>query len=197
MPEPDSSPVTIESERLLLTMPGPEAAKRQLSYFANNREHLAHWSPPNPPGFYSEEFWRWRLAENRSEYVADRSMRLSILLRGDPAGTVIGTANFSEIVRGPLQACFLGYSIDHRHQGRGLMKEALRAAIPHAFSRLNLHRIGANYVPTNERSGRLLRSLGFVVEGYARDYLYIDGAWRDHILTALTNRELTSPGVRG
>jgi len=23
------------------------------------------------------------------------------------------------------------------------------------------------------------------VEGYARDYLYIDGEWRDHVLTAL------------
>ena len=41
-----------------------------------------------------------------------------------------------------------------------------------------------HYQPNNERSGRLLRSLGFTVEGYARDYLYIDGAWRDHVLTA-------------
>ena len=39
----------------------------------------------------------------------------------------------------------------------------------------------ANYVPTNERSGRVLRRLGFVVEGYARDYLFIGGAWRDHV----------------
>ena len=45
----------------------------------------------------------------------------------------------------------------------------------------------ANYIPHNERSGRLLRRLGFMVEGYARDYLFINGAWRDHILTALTN----------
>ena len=45
----------------------------------------------------------------------------------------------------------------------------------------------ANYMPINERSGRLLRSLGFQVEGYARDYLYVGGAWRDHVLTALTN----------
>jgi ribosomal-protein-alanine N-acetyltransferase len=48
----------------------------------------------------------------------------------------------------------------------------------------------ANYVPTNERSGRLLRRLGFVVEGYARDYLFIGGRFQDHVLTALTNGAL-------
>jgi ribosomal-protein-alanine N-acetyltransferase len=49
---------------------------------------------------------------------------------------------------------------------------------------LGLHRVEANYQPNNERSGRLLRALGFTVEGYARAYLYIDGEWRDHVLTA-------------
>ena len=45
----------------------------------------------------------------------------------------------------------------------------------------------ANYIPENERSGRLLARLGFTREGLAKDYLFIDGAWRDHVLTALAN----------
>ena len=45
----------------------------------------------------------------------------------------------------------------------------------------------ANYLPINERSGRLLKRLGFKVEGYARDYIFINGAWQDHILTAMLN----------
>ena len=45
----------------------------------------------------------------------------------------------------------------------------------------------ANYRPENDRSRKLLERLGFVREGLARDYLFIDGAWRDHVLTALTN----------
>jgi ribosomal-protein-alanine N-acetyltransferase len=48
----------------------------------------------------------------------------------------------------------------------------------------------ANYLPTNERSARLLRRLGFVIEGSARDYLFVGGQFRDHVLTALTNHEL-------
>ena len=35
-------------------------------------------------------------------------------------------------------------------------------------------------------SGALLARLGFEKEGYAKDYLLIDGQWRDHVLTALT-----------
>jgi ribosomal-protein-alanine N-acetyltransferase len=100
---------------------------------------------------------------------------------------VVASINFTQIARGPFLACSLGYAIDHRFEGRGLMYEALSACLTHMFVVERLHRISAGYLPVNERSGRLLRKLGFVVEGYARDYLFIDGAWRDHILTALVN----------
>jgi ribosomal-protein-alanine N-acetyltransferase len=52
------------------------------------------------------------------------------------------------------------------------------------FERMNLPRLMANYMPTNEQSGRLLRKLGFSVEGYARDYLLLQGTWKDHPLTS-------------
>lgn len=45
----------------------------------------------------------------------------------------------------------------------------------------------ASYLPHNQSSGMLLKRLGYVVEGYARDYLMINGQWQDHILTSLTN----------
>ena len=123
----------------------------------------------------------------------DLSLRLALFRRGDPEGPVLGHVNFSQIVRGAAQSCFLGYSLDRRCVGRGIMTEALGAAIPLVFGQLKLHRIQANYVPTNERSGRVLRRLGFVVEGYARDYLFIGGAWRDHVLTARTNPDAPMP----
>jgi ribosomal-protein-alanine N-acetyltransferase len=63
----------------------------------------------------------------------------------------------------------------------------VNAVVGFAFETLRLHRVMANYQPINERSGKLLRRLGFVTEGYARDYLFINGAWRDHVLTALTS----------
>lgn len=164
-----------------------------LAFALENREHLTRWQPPEPAGYDTEKFWREYLQRSRVDFIDGRSLRLVFFERGNPAGPVIGECNFSNFVRGPFQACFLGYKIDYRHEGRGLMREGLTASISYVFENLRLHRIMANYIPTNERSGRLLRRLGFVVEGYARDYLLINGEWRDHVLTSLTNTQL-KPG---
>jgi ribosomal-protein-alanine N-acetyltransferase len=180
----------IKTERLLLTLPSVEAAPLLLRYFEENREHLAVWSPPVPDGYYTEGYWRERLEQARRDFEQDKSMQLVIFEREQPPKRVVGVCNFSAFIRGAFQACYLGYSIDYRDEGRGLMREALSAAIRYAFDELHLHRIMANYVPTNERSGRLLRRLGFTVEGYARDYLLINGEWRDHVMTSLTNPQM-------
>lgn len=73
------------------------------------------------------------------------------------------------------------------------MTEALGAAIPYVFATMGLHRIMANYVPENTRSERLLARHGFVREGLAPNYLFINCAWRDHVLTALTNPKPKAP----
>jgi ribosomal-protein-alanine N-acetyltransferase len=186
----------IETERLLLTIPDPSAAPRMLAYVQENREHFAPWAPPEPAGYYTEKFWREYLQAARRSFEQDTAMRLVFFSIDDEGGDVLGDCNFTNLVRGPFQACYLGYKIAKRAEGRGLMHEALRAAIDYAFGNLRLHRIMANYVPTNERSGRLLRRLGFNVEGYARDYLLVGGAWRDHVLTSLTNAALKPEDVR-
>ncbi len=187
-----STPV-IETERLLLTIGPASAAARYASFCVDNEEHLARWEPPRPEGYFTETYWRRRIEKNFDEFVRGESLRLAVFRRGDPDGPVLGRVNFGQFVRGGFQSCFLGYSLDRRCVGRGLMSEALAAAIPFVFDELELHRIQANYVPTNERSGRVLRRLGFVVEGYARDYLFIGGAWRDHVLTALINPDAPIP----
>jgi ribosomal-protein-alanine N-acetyltransferase len=81
----------------------------------------------------------------------------------------------------------VGYSLAESKQGNGYMSEAVSLCVEYIFDELNFHRIVANYMPRNQRSGNLLKKLGFVVEGYARDYLLINGKWEDHILTSLIN----------
>ncbi len=187
------SPLILETPRLRLQLPGSNAAARMVSYFETNRDHLSPWEPPFPKGLFTNSFWQRRLIQNQQEYKAGRSMRLVLFDRRAPTGPVVGLANFTQFVRGAFMACTLGYSIDQDAQGKGLMCEALECAVKHVFVELGMHRVQANYIPTNERSGKLLKRLGFQVEGYARDYIYINGRWRDHILTARTNPEGRPP----
>jgi [ribosomal protein S5]-alanine N-acetyltransferase len=191
-PGPTTIPVIL-TPRLLLTILPPSEAPRLVAYATENADHLTPWEPPPPPGYYTEAFWTGRLERNREELERDQSLRLTLTVRHDPEGPILGHCNFNQFVRGAFQACILGYSLDHRFVGQGIMTEALKGAIAYVFGTLGFHRIMANHLPTNERSGRLLRRLGFIPEGYARDYVFINGAWRDHVLTALTNPAPADP----
>jgi ribosomal-protein-alanine N-acetyltransferase len=185
--QPPFSPTLLETPRVRLCLPGPDAALRALTYVKENREHLAPFEPERPPDFYTLDYWRMRLEQDREDFVEDRALRLLLMPRGAAPGLapIIGSVSFTQFRRGPLQICELGYGLDHRWQGQGIMTEALQAAIPFVFDRLGFHRIQANHLPENKRSAATLRRLGFSVEGYARDFLRIHGQWRDHVLTAL------------
>lgn len=169
-----------------LARPGMQAAMARF-LGENFAGHLDRWSPPATTAFFTESFWKERLGVAVEEFHAGRAARFVLQEGDDPAGPILGTCNYTNIVRGPLLACHLGYQLAAAREGRGLMSEALRATNAFVFESLRLHRIMANYRPENVRSGRLLERLGFVREGLAKDYLFIDGAWRDHILTALVN----------
>lgn len=180
----------LETERLLVLLPEPAWAPRMVEYYRRNRDHLASWEPRRSEEFLTEAWWERQLEANRLEFQKGSGVRLVLVARDAVRGPVLGVANLSNIVRGTLHACHLGYSLDREHEGRGLMQEALEALLMYAFESLQLHRVMANYQPENVRSGRVLERLGFVREGYARHYLRIDGAWRDHVLTALIRDDL-------
>ncbi|MBW4645018.1 MAG: ribosomal protein S5-alanine N-acetyltransferase [Goleter apudmare HA4340-LM2] len=176
----------IASDRLLLRIAIQEDIPQILKYFQENREYLTPFYPTWGEHFFTEEYWRYQIEGNLLEFINDRSLKLFIYPKKNIT-KIIGTINFSNFVRGAAHFCFVGYSLGEAEQGKGYMTEALKAATDYVFQELNMHRIMANYMPHNQRSGNVLKRLGFVVEGYGRDYLMIDGQWQDHILTSLIN----------
>ena len=95
-------------------------------------------------------------------------------------GAIVGYMNISQIVRGTFQSAFLGYGAVAAYAGRGYMSEGLQLVLARAFTELKLHRLEANIQPANTASIALVRSAGFVREGFAERYLKIGGRWRDH-----------------
>jgi ribosomal-protein-alanine N-acetyltransferase len=67
-----------------------------------------------------------------------------------------------------------------RWSRRGLMTEAVRKTLLHAFEEIGLHRLEANIQPGNTASIALVRRLGFAKEGFSPQYLKIGDVWRDH-----------------
>jgi ribosomal-protein-alanine N-acetyltransferase len=180
-----SEPPLIKTPRLVVRLVEPDDVDEVIAYDRRNAEHVAMWSPARRADAFDRDKRRERLARRRAEADADTGYGFIATLRDDPC--IVAGISLDQVIRLAFQASHLGYSVDREHEGKGLASEAVRAVVDFAFETLGLHRIMANYQPTNVRSGRLLRRLGFVPEGYARDYLFINGAWRDHVLTALLN----------
>ncbi|MCC5634993.1 ribosomal protein S5-alanine N-acetyltransferase [Nostoc sp. CHAB 5844] len=176
----------ITSDRLLLRIAIKEDIPQILRYFIENKSYLTPFYPKWGDNFFTEEYWQYQLENTFLEFIHDQSLKLFIFSKKNP-NLIIGTINFNNFIRGAAHFCYVGYSLAETEQGKGYMTEGLKAAIQYVFDDLNFHRVMANYMPHNQRSGNVLKRLGFVVEGYARDYLLINGKWQDHILTSLTN----------
>lgn len=182
----------LTTERVIIRLASGRDAAAVLRFYLENREHLTPWWPKWRDEQFTLRFWQRAIEANLQEFREERSVRFFLFLRTDP-GRVIGLANYNQIVRGVAHYAVLGYGLAAEFEGQGIMREALQETIRYMFDDFGLHRIMANYVPHNIRSGELLKRLGFEVEGRARDYLLIDGKWEDHVLTALTNRDWVPP----
>lgn len=128
-------------------------------------------------------------------------------LVGDPAkagflvcardsGAIGGFININNIVHGAFRCGALGYGAFAHAAGRGLMSEGLGLVLSYAFTELALHRLEANIQPGNAGSLALVRRAGFRREGFSPDFLFIDGAWRDHERWAIT-ADMARPPVSG
>jgi [ribosomal protein S5]-alanine N-acetyltransferase len=165
---------SIATERLLLRASDPALAEAAAAFYRRNRDAHARWNPSLPEAMFSSEGQRERLAESAAAADAGTGIGWWLFASAD-SDVALGQIHFSQIVRRAFCNAMLGYAIDAAHEGD-------------AFSaRVGLHRVQANVRPENTRSLILLERLGFEREGLAREYLFIDGAWRDHVMTAKRN----------
>jgi ribosomal-protein-alanine N-acetyltransferase len=179
--------VHLVCERLVLRAPRASDAGALRRLLVANADHLRPWSPAPAAGadpLSLLELTRGLLRQRRV-WRDDRTYAFLIAPRADPAQP-IGRVTLSHVARGAFQNAYLGYWLDVRQQGRGLMTEAVERAARFAFEDLGLHRLQAAILPHNGASRRVLVKAGFREEGFARRYLQIAGRWQDHVLFART-----------
>jgi len=147
-----------------------------------SRDFLVPWEPTWPSDDLSRSAFRRRLKRYAEDQRTDTAYAFLIFRSSDNA--MVGGITLANLRRGVAQAGSIGYWIGQRFARQGLMTAAVRTLIPMCFDSLRLHRIEAACIPDNTASVRLLEKCGFQREGYAREYLCINGVWADHLLYA-------------
>jgi ribosomal-protein-alanine N-acetyltransferase len=135
---------------------------------------------------HSRAMWRWHRTQLAAGARRGEVVPFVITVDGRFAGQV----TLGGVQRGALRSCWVGYWVDSRLHGRGVATAAVALAVAHALGPVGLHRVEATIAPENLASRSVVRHLGFREEGRLVRYLDISGAWRDHLLFALTHEEL-------
>ncbi|MEK4033442.1 GNAT family protein [Methylocystis sp. IM2] len=156
-----------------------------------SRAFLTPWEPIWPADDLTRASFRYRVRRHAEEMARDEAYSFFVFRDEDDA--LLGGLSFGHVRRGVSQAATLGYWMGEPYAGKGYMTRAVRVACAYIFERQGLHRIEAACLPNNEPSKRLLERVGFRQEGYARAYLNINGAWRDHLLFGLLESDPIPP----
>ena len=171
---------SVAGEGVLLRMPQATDCADWTALREASRDFLTPWEPTWPADDLSRGAFRRRIRRYAEDLRTDQGYAFLIIRSSDNA--LVGGLTLANIRRGVAQAGSLGYWMGQPFARQGYMTTAVRAIIPFAFATLRLHRLEAACIPTNAGSIRLLEKTGFVREGYAREYLCINGMWQDHLL---------------
>lgn len=154
-----------------------------------SRRHLTAWEPDWRVDDMTAKAFRTRIRVWRREMRQGSALPLLIVRRSDDA--LIGGVTLANIRLGASRSASIGYWIGKPFVRNGYARAAISAVLEHAFTTLGLNRLEAACQPENIASRTLLETVGFINEGIARDYLFINGDWRDHLLFAITAAEFT------
>jgi ribosomal-protein-alanine N-acetyltransferase len=152
----------------------------------DSRDFLKPFEPRWSESDLSRRVFLARLRRGRDEAQKGTDYAFFVFLRNGEGEALVGGVTLSNVRRRAAQYGNLGYWMGRDHIGQGLMTEAVGAIVTYAFETLGLHRIHAAFLPDNIASRRVLEKNGFLEEGYAENYLQIDGKWCDHVLFGLT-----------
>jgi [ribosomal protein S5]-alanine N-acetyltransferase len=155
-----------------------------------NIDWLQPWEATSPSGksVFGTSGAVFTAMARRLRADARQGRALPLVIEVD--GAFAGQLNVAGIVRGSMDSAHIGYWVDRRVAGRGVMPTALALAVDHCLGPVGLHRIEVNIRPENLASRRVVEKLAFREEGMRERYLHIDSEWRDHLTFALTREDI-------
>ncbi|MCA1053795.1 GNAT family N-acetyltransferase [Rossellomorea aquimaris] len=160
-------------------------APSMLQFEVENKDFFKDYSPLMSEEFYTLESQEERVARTKTRMASDEYYAFGIF--DTETDELIGNISLSDVIRGPLQCCYIGYSLAKQHNGKGYATEAVKLAVEYAFNDLKLHRVEAGVMLHNIASMRVLEKAGFHKEGIFIKNVKINGSWEDHQHFAIIN----------
>ncbi len=188
---PDPTPV-LEGPHVVLRAPRARDYDDWYALRRKSRDFLRPFEPRWTEADLNRRAYRLRLNRGRQAALAGTDYAFFLFEKTPADEILVGGLTISNVRRRAAQFGTLGYWMGSDFAGRGLMTEAVGVLMPYFFETLGLHRLQAAFLPHNVASRRVLEKNGFREEGYAENYLQIDGRWADHVLFALTRERWDS-----
>jgi ribosomal-protein-serine acetyltransferase len=150
-----------------------------LDVVLRNREHLQtymQWMTDD----YSLEHARKFLVAGIKDRLDRKTLGLALLREGN----LIGSTGFNRL-DWSAKVCEIGYWIDSKAEGKGLITKACQAMIEYAFDELEMNRIEIRCSAENLRSAAVPERLGFKLEGTLRKAEMLNGRPHDFLVFGL------------
>ena len=180
---------TLSGRRVRLRSLVPEDFPAWQEVRRRNADWLLKWeplrSPTAPDPVESRDAFGVRCSARARERQLGTGYGYGIFVEGHFAGEI----NLNIVQRGPFQNAYIGYWVDEKLAGQGVVPESLVVLCRYAFEDLHLHRLQISIIPRNKPSRRVVEKLGIRDEGIALRYLEINGVWEDHVRYAITAEE--------
>ena len=147
-----------------------------------SRLFLQPWEPIWPKNYLTKDFFERFINQTHNSIKNKTSYTFFIFHK--KSKTFMGGINLTNIKNELYKSIAIGYWMGINFTGKGYMQDSIKNICEFCFNNLSLNRIEAACLPKNIVSKRVLTKSGFVIEGYAKKYLEINGKFEDHILFA-------------
>ena len=180
----------VRTPRLFIRPMREEDRGKFVKFYERSWSQMAPWFPLRPAGETFEQTFEKTLAKAKKGEADSSEFRLVGFTQD---GELVAFFGLTQIVHGAFENAVASWCVHSEFTRQGICTDGVMGILDLAFAAppvgLGLHRVQANVIPTNTASVRVAEKAGFRREGLGRNYLQINGEWRDHVFFAKLSGE--------
>jgi ribosomal-protein-serine acetyltransferase len=170
-------------EEIVLKILEMDDAAALFDLVENNRSYLREWVPWVDTNATIEESIAF-IKSSQEQHDQNLGFQCGIWFHNQFVG-VIGFQRIDWLNR----TVEIGYWIDAKHQGLGIVTKSCRTLVNYAFNEYQLHRVQIRCAIGNKKSCAIIKRLGFMQEGITREAEFLYDHYVDLFIYGMTADE--------